>query len=278
MVRKFVATLSVLLLVFVTGCMDVTLDVKVNKDGSGVLTQRVFMGGGMSAMMADGGDASLYKIDDLKAAAEKIGEGVTFAGVVDVTNKKGAKGFRASYNFPDITALNLQSSDESGMGQMMEGMTFEFEGGETARLTINMPGNGEGDGGEGGSDSGEGGGDSDEAGGDSDEAGGDMQTGAEGMMEGMMMEGMQQMFDGMRLWVRVRVDGTIVETNSQYVNKRKTGVTLMKMDIGEMIKNTELMEKLEGSDNPSPAAIKKVFGDVGFLRLEDQEKVVISFK
>ncbi|HCN09567.1 MAG TPA: hypothetical protein DIT01_16685 [Lentisphaeria bacterium] len=98
------------------------------------------------------------------------------------------------------------------------------------------------------------------------------------MMEGMMMEGMQQMFDGMRLWVRVRVDGTIVETNSQYVNKRKTGVTLMKMDIGEMIKNTELMEKLEGSDNPSPAAIKKVFGDVGFLRLEDQEKVVISFK
>ena len=274
MVRKFVATLSVLLLVFVTGCMDVTLDVKVNKDGSGVLTQRVFMGGGMAGMMAgmdDGGEASLYNIDELKAAAEKIGEGVTFAGVVDVTNKKGAKGFRASYNFPDITALNLQSSDESGMGQMMEGMTFEFEGGETARLTINMPANGEGDGGEGGSDSGEGGG-------DSVDAGGDMQTGAEDMMEGMMMEGMQQMFDGMRLWVRVRVDGTIVETNSQYVNKRKTGVTLMKMNIGEMVKNAELMEKLEDSGNSSPAAIKKVFGDLDFLRLEDQEKVVISFK
>ena len=276
--RRIVATLSVLLLVFVTGCMDVTLDVKVNKDGSGVLTQRVFMGGGMVGMMADmddGGDASLYNIDELKAAAEKIGEGVTFAGVVDVTNKKGAKGFRASYNFPDITALNLQSSDESGMGQMMEGMTFEFEGGETARLTINMPANGEGDGGEGGSDS-------VEAGGDSVEAGGDMQTGAEnmmeGMMEGMMMEGMQQMFDGMRLWVRVRVDGTIVETNSQYVNKRKTGVTLMKMNIGEMVKNAELMEKLEDSGNSSPAAIKKVFGDLDFLRLEDQEKVVISFK
>ena len=275
--RRIVATPSVLLLVFVTGCMDVTMDIKVNKDGSGVLTQRVFMGGGMSGMMADmddGGDASLYNIDDLKAAAEKIGEGVTFAGVVDVTNKKGDKGFRASYNFPDITAINLQSSDESGMGQMMEGMTFEFEGGETARLTINMPGNREGGDGEGGSDSGEGGG-------ESDEAGGDMQMGAEGMMDGMMdgmMEGMMQMFDGMRLWVRVRVDGTIVETNAQYVNKRKTGVTLMKMDIGEMVKNTELMEKLEGSDNPSPAAIKKVFGDVDFLRLEDQEKVVISFK
>ena len=138
--RRIVATLSVLLLVFVTGCMDVTLDVKVNKDGSGVLTQRVFMGSAMLGMMDDGGDASLYNIDELKAAAEKIGEGVTFAGVVDVTNKKGAKGFRASYNFPDITAINLQSSDESGMGQMMEGMTFEFEGGETARLTINMPG------------------------------------------------------------------------------------------------------------------------------------------
>jgi len=276
MVRKFVATLSVLLLVFVTGCMDVTLDVKVNKDGSGVLTQRVFMGSAMLGMMDDGGDASLYKIDELKAAAEKIGEGVTFAGVVDVTNKKGAKGFRASYNFPDITAINLQSSDESGMGQMMEGMTFEFEGGETARLTINMPANGEADGGEGGSDS-------VEAGGDSVEAGGDMQTGAEdmmgGMMEGMMMEGMQQMFDGMRLWVRVRVDGTIVKTNAQYVNKRKTGVTLMKMNIGEMVKNAELMEKLEGSGNSSsPAAIKKVFGDLDFMRLDDQEKVVISFK
>ncbi|MDP7742459.1 MAG: hypothetical protein QGF67_13540 [Lentisphaeria bacterium] len=266
--RRIVATLSVLLLVFVTGCMDVTMDIKVKKDGSGVLTQRVFMGGGMPGMMAnmnDGGEASLYNIDDLKAAAEKIGEGVTFAGVVDITNKKGAKGFRASYNFPDITALNLQSSDESGMGQMMEGMVFEFEGGETARLTINMPGNSEDGGGASGRSSGE-------AGGDSDQDGDAMQMGAE------MMAGMQQMFDGMRFWLRVRVDGAIVETNAQYVNKRKTGVTLMKMDIGEMVKNAELMEKLEGSDNSSPAAIKKVFGDVDFLRLEDQEKVVISFK
>ncbi|MDP6450203.1 MAG: hypothetical protein QF773_05265, partial [Lentisphaeria bacterium] len=265
--RRIVATLFVLLLVFVTGCMDVTVDIKVNKDGSGVLTQRVFMGGGMTGMMGDmgaAGDASLYKIDDLKAAAEKMGEGVTFAGVVDVTNKKGDKGFRASYNFPDITALNLDTGDEGPMGEMMEGMSFEFEGGETARLTINMPDSEEGDGGEGGSDSVEGGS-------DSVEAGGDMQTGDENMMEGMM-EGMQQMFDGMRFWIRVRVDGTIVETNSQYVNKRKTGVTLMQMDIGEMVKNAELMEKLEGSGNSSsPAAIKKVFGDVGFLRLEDQE-------
>ena len=256
MVRKFVATLSVLLLVFVTGCMDVTMDIKVNKDGSGVLTQRVFMGGamlGMMGAMGDGGDTSLYKVDDLKAAAEKMGDGVTFASVVDVTNKKGDKGFRASYNFPDITALNLQSSDDTGMGQMMEGMSFEFEGGETAKLTINMPGAAEG-------------------GSASDEGGGAEQMGAEQMAQ------MQQMFDGMRFWIRVRVDGTIAETNAQYVNKRKTGVTLMKMDIGEMVKNVELMKKLEDSGNSSPAAIKKVFGDVDFLRVEDQEKVEISFK
>ena len=220
-------------------------------------------------MMDDGGDTSLYKIDDLKAAAEKIGEGVTFAGVVDVTNRKGDKGFRASYNFPDITALNMDTTGDDGpMGQMMEGMSFEFEGGETARLTINMPSNAEGDGGESGRPS--------------DEADGDMQMGDEGpmgqMMDGMM-DGMMQMFDGMRFWIRVRVDGTIVETNAQYINKRKTGVTLMKMDIGEMVKNAELMEKLEDSGNPSsPAALQKVLGDVDHLRLEDQEKVVISFK
>ena len=262
--RRIVATFSVLLLVFVTGCMDVTMDIKVNKDGSGVLTQRVFMSASMKGMMGamgDGGDTSLYKIDDLKAAAEKIGEGVTFAGVVDVTNKKGDKGFRASYNFPDITAINLNHTADMGMGQMMEGVTFEFEGGETARLTINMPANGAG-----------GGGDSVEAGGDNVGAGGNMKMGAE------QMAGMQQMFDGMRVWVRVRVDGTIAETNAQYVNKRKTGVSLMKMDVGEMVKNAELMEKLDDSKSSSPAAIKKVFGDVDFLRLEDQEKVVILFK
>ena len=174
-----------------------------------MLTQRVFMGAAMKGMMGamgDGGDSSLYDIDELKAAAEKMGDGVTFVGVVDVTNKKGDKGFRASYNFPDITAINLQNNDDAGMGQLMGGMTFEFEGGETARLTINMPANGSG------------------GGGDSADAGGNMQMDAE------QMAGMQQMFDGMRVWVRVRVDGTIAETNAQYVNKRKTGVSLMKMD------------------------------------------------
>lgn len=253
--RRIVATLSALLLVFVTGCMDWTMDIKVNKDGSGVLTQRVFMGAAMTGMMGamgDGGDGSLYDIDELKAAAEEMGDGVTFVGVVDVTNKKGDKGFRASYNFPDITAINLPNDDDTGMGQMMEGMTFEFEGGETARLTINMPANGSG------------------GGGDSADAGGNMQMG--------QMAGMQQMFDGMRLWVRVRVDGTIAETNAQYVNKRKTGVSLMKMDVGEMVKNAELMEKLGVLDHSSPAAFKKAAGDVGYMRLEDQEKVVISFK
>ena len=253
--RRIVATLSALLLVFVTGCMDVTMDIKVNKDGSGVLTQRVFMGAAMTDMMGamgDGDDGSLYDVDELKAAAETMGDGVTFVGVVDVTNKKGDKGFRASYNFPDITAINLQNDDDTGMGQMMEGMTFEFEGGETARLTINMPAN--------------------EAGGDSVEAGVNMLMGAE------QMAGMQQMFDGMRFWVRVRVDGTIAETNAQYVNKRKTGVTLIKMDVGEMVKNAELMEKLEVLGHSSPAAFKKAAGDVGYMRLEGQEKVVISFK
>ena len=255
--RRIVATFSVLLLVFVTGCMDATMDIKVNKDGSGVLTQRVFMGAAMKGMMGamgDGGDTSLYDIDKLKEAAEKMGDGVTFAGVVDVTNKKGDKGFRASYNFPDITAINLQNNDDTGMGQMLEGMTFEFEGGKTARLTINMPANESG------------------GGGDSADADGNMQMDAE------QMAGMQHMFDGMRLWARVRVDGTIAETNAQYVNKRKTGVSLMKMDVGEMVKNAELMEKLDDSKSSSPAAIKKVFGDVDFLRLEDQKKVVILFK
>ena len=255
-------------LIVMTGCIDATIDVKVKKDGSGVLMEKTYLNDAavqmMAAMMAPGlpgaqgentapADQPTYDKNELRAKAAEYGEGVKFLGVKDHVNKQGRRGYIAKYIFPDITKLNLKPESGKGTPDAMGKIAFDFEPGETARLTIHCPPGPKKE--------------SDPSAKESEEEPAPEQVAQ-----------MQQMLDGMRFWLRVRVDGKISKTNAEYVNKKKNGITLIRMDVGKLVQDIDELKKVGTNQPDDLAAMKAALGHLKYMQIEGQEKIEVEFQ
>lgn len=248
-------------LLVVSGCMNVISEIEVKPDGSGNITEEVMMTANAMGMMQGMGMKEFpIEEDKYKAKAKKMGEGVTYVSSEKIS-RNGGQGVKVVYAFTDINKVKYDmnpdapGSDKKAQGDPME---FKFTAGEPATLEIMMPAPDEKK--------------VAEAQSHSEDGKADMPSDAE-------FAQMSQMFQGFRVWVRLRIDGKITETNAQYVNKSKNGISLMDLNIGKLLAKKQNMSKLmalkEIKDvNTAKAALK----DIPELRVEDAEKVTVKFE
>jgi len=277
------------ILILITGCIDSTTVISIGKDGSGTLTETVYLNQSVKAMMEGmmaqmGGEEDESKeeekksldLEKYKTKAAKMGEGVHFVSAKEVTGKDGSPGTEVIYSFEDIRKLNFKVKPENPMGDQMAGMMeaeeseddededpikFDFIKGSTPKLVIYMPKE-------------------------------EKPESPEDVVEEMEEEdpeadaagmGMMKMFlEGFRIRVLINpLKAKIKKTNATFVESidGKETVTLLDVKLGEIMGNEKYRDQWENLSkmkdmNSALEEMKNIPG----LKIETQDRVEISLK
>lgn len=282
--RSLAPVALALLAVFgLTACIQVDKLVKLKPDGSGTVEETVVMSKEMVAQMkqmsaglsafggekpADGAAAPAFSLMDekkLRAAAEKMGEGVTFVSAKPVTTATG-EGFTAIYAFTDISKLkvsqdmgdNLPQQGGSGVNVRSKSdsdpVTFQFAKGSPAMLTINTAQPKE----------------ADLAKAQKNQAA--KPEGGEEMATMMM----QQMLKDMKMSLVVEFAGAISQTNAEHVNGSR--VTLMEMDFNKLLADPVKFKELSRAQPKTIQDARALMKGVDGIKAETQPKVTVKFQ
>jgi hypothetical protein len=256
-----------------SGCITALTSIKLRPDGSGTIDQTLSMSAAAAAQfaaMAEGfsesagakkGEApDFFSEKEMKEAATKFGEGVVFVSSKPIKTADRV-GRVATYQFADITKLRIEQRPQTGdmPGVKTEGakedVLFRFakQPSGISRLTVVFP----------------------EA--KLDEARKKATTGAEGekkTLEPGQIEMMKKIFDGLKVAIDIDVLGTIVKTNSPYVQGSK--VTLLEMDFAELMTNDAVLGKLANPESIEEA--KQMLKGVKGVKVNLDREVSVEFK
>ena len=256
------------------GCINFETLVKVKADGSGTLVQTMTMSAETMEMMkaakGDGAKVEAGKpmaleakdIEQARAEASKLGEGVTFVKAEPIDTKE-AKGMRAIYSFKDVTKLKVSqkptspggATPPSGGKDVDETMKFGFARAANGNsvLTIGMP--------------------------DLKAASkeGTFKSAAkapETPPEAMAM--IKQMFKGLRIAIAVEPEGKVVSTNSPFVEGSR--VTIMEMKFDSLIADEAKLKVFsEAMDSGSIADAKRLMKGLPGVKINLDPEVKIEY-
>ena len=259
------------------GCIGFETLVKVKADGSGTVVQTMTMSAEtmemMKSMKGDGAKVEVggkpmaleaKDIEQAKAEAAKMGEGVTFVKAEPIDTKE-AKGMRAIYAFKDITKLKVSQkpSGPAGAGapggkpDVDDSMKFAFSKAPSgnAVLTIAMP-------------------DLKAA---ADKKAPGAKTPAKAAAtppEAMMM--MKQMFKGLRIAIAIEPEGKIVQTNSPFVEGSR--VTLMEMSFDALLADEAKLKQFSAAmEGGTIADAKRLMNGLKGVKINLEPEVKIEF-
>lgn len=291
MTKRSILIGLVVAVVLLTGCIDTTTNIAVRKDGSGIVTETIFIDqsvmaifSGLGAQLTEGMETeTISGIDEADIAkyiakAEKMGEGVKYVSAKEVTGKQGLKGVEVVYSFDDIEKLNIKPEPENPMGDQMAGMmdaepveeveeeeeekiTFEFKKGGTSTLFIHMP---------------------KEEKEDVPEDDPVMEDEAPVEPDPMGVTMMKNFLKGFRIRVMISMlDGKIQKTNASFKEKLdgKDTITLLDVALGKILadekyaKEFEKMSKIKDM-GAAMEAMQKIPG----LKIETNERVEIRYR
>jgi hypothetical protein len=85
---------------------------------------------------------------------------------------------------------------------------------------------------------------------------------------------MKKLFDGLKIAIDVEVLGTIVKTNSPFVQGSK--VTLLEMDFSELVANDKLLSQV--GEPKSIEEAKRLLKDVKGFKVNLDREVTIEFR
>ncbi len=273
--RAFVRLSSVLLLAAITsGCITALTSIKLRPDGSGTIEQTLSMNAAAAsqfAEMAGGfGDAApgakkgeppeLFSEKEMKEAAAKYGEGVVFVSSKPIKTADRV-GRIATYQFADIRTLRIDQKPQTGDmpgtsdSKAKEDVLFRFDKqpSGTSQLTVVFPES------------------------KLEQAHKEATTDKDGKKKSVepgQLEMMKKMFDGLKVAIDVDVLGTIVKTNSPYVEGSR--VTLLEMDFSQLLANEQLLSQIgePGSIEEAKQMLKNVKG----FKVNLDREVTIEFK
>lgn len=279
--RPLLALLALPLTLSLTGCISSYTLVKVKPDGTGTVEQTTLISPmmiGMMQGMAQGmagekGEkgakskppsmADMFKEEELRAAADKMGEGVRFVSSTPAKSE-GKEGVTAVYAFDDVTKLSVSQGMKApggGSGPSVSNESpIQFKlapgGGGAKVLSISMP-------------------ERDKPAGatakpnKSDDSMKDMPPEALAMMKSM--------FQGAKIGVDVEVVGKLVKTNSAYVNGSR--ITLMEVDLGALMEDPARFQKLQDlGPGASFDEARKVLGEVQGIKLPPGPVTTIEWR
>lgn len=264
--KKLFTSLSAAVLALATpSCLEHDAVIKVNKDGSGTITETTLFSAQASAMMeqmaglgGEGQDPISKMVDKETAgeAAKKMGEGVEFDSA-EKLDKDGRKGGKVVFKFKDINKLKFVmggSMADAGESMKPPGLpeeekpeqkptTFKYEDGT---LTINNP--------------------------DKKPAEGEKIEKPEVDEQQLAMA--QGMFKDMKMSFKIEFPGGIEKSDATHVDGDT--VTLAEMEFDKLVSDPAKLKKLMELEDPAAAA--SAFKDVDGLKVETKETVTVKLK
>lgn len=265
-----------LMILALSGCIDSTTLVFVKKDGSGYVMETVYMSTeteqALAAMMNDTSQDILpLNMEEYKAKAAMMGNGVKLASAKRVSRKDGFSGVQAIYSFDDINQLKVSSEQKGDSNADMPAttrdatqkipLTFEFVNikGPKSKLVINMP---------------------------------PMPTTSPSetmpamnaqLLPPAQIRMMKEMFRGMRMRIIVKVDGEILTSNAAYTGMGekshvKQFVTLFEMDVNKLTDDKSFMEITALSQSTDIASAASQLKNIPGVKFETSDRVEIEFR
>jgi len=244
------------------GCLKVNTKLKINKDGSGTIEEKVLMSDAvvimMKEFMSSFQDSSstpeefkLFKEDELIDKAMGYGEGVEYVRGEEI-KVDGWEGYKAIYSFEDINLIQIATDPndkiESGELGEREYFLFKFTRGSTSELIINRP----------------------------DISPSDMEIEAEEESGNNQLDDkFIKMLDGMMMKVSVEFEGKIIETNAEYADKNN--ITLLDIDFGKILKNKDGLKKLKNNPPKNLDDMKAIIENIPGIKMDLQNPIRVKF-
>lgn len=260
-------------------CFESEQVITLKKDGSGIIEAKTILGAQMAGMMKmaqqQGGEEAakdpLTDPAELKKQAAKMGEGVEFVKVEPLKFDDGRMGAVATFKFADIRKVKMApgegpkgGGEEAGAedaGKEESPIRFGFTPGDTPKLTIIMPPQKK-----------------EEPKVEQKKEGGDEAEPkvAEGADDEAAMAMMAPMMQGMRVAMKVKVEGEITKTDATH--KAGNTVTLMDVDMGKLFANKDVLKKMKSPDDMKDFAKFAQIAKEAGATLEVKPEVSVEFK
>jgi len=267
--NKTLFILPLMMLLF-AGCLQVETTLKVNKDGSGIISEKVLFSKTFVNMMKDFAQAfqdsasteefSMYQEEEIINDAKDYGENVVYVSHDKIDNENW-EGYLATYSFDDITKIKISPDPDSKVDigdevadneQEEEYYFFKFVKGDTPQLIIDRP--------------------TIELSGDVDE---DNDTENSEQNEEAGEDEFLKVMEGMKIDIAVEVEGEIINSNATYVQGSR--VTLFQLDFSEMMKNKEGFEEFKKNEPKNIEEMKKYLEKLPGIKIEVEKPVTIKF-
>lgn len=260
------------------GCMENTVVIVLNKDGSGRIITRTFLSENMLVTMArargdesaSAGTAALpLNREVCKQRAAKMGKGVHLLSVDPVKRPKdGARGVKVVYEFDDITKIELpvepEQPEDAGPNPLRgrtraDPIAFRYTPGEVGHLLVIQPF-------------------AASAGGDSTNR---HRKAAPTEDE---IDALKDAAIGMRFRMVLKVNGHIIDTNASSVHTQKgddkpSYITLFDLDFDELFSNEKAMRQMatiSGTEDVAKAMNR--FRRLPGIMLEPEQWVEVDFR
>lgn len=268
-IKKIFVFVSLFLLL--AGCLQVETTIKVKKDGSGTINEKVLFSKTFVNMMKEfvyafqdsvsTEEFTIFEESDIKADAKDYGENVAYVSHEMITDEKW-EGYKAVYSFDDITKLKISPdpdskidiADEEGeTAEQKEYYFFNFIKGDTPELIIDRP--------------------PIELTSKTDKDRDSTESEQENEENG---EEFIKMMEGMKVDIAVEVDGEIINTNASYVQNSR--ITLFQIDLGEMMKNKEAFKEFQNNEPENIEEMKEFIDKFPGMKIEVEKPVSVKFK
>lgn len=264
--------LPLLLLFFVCGCLEVSQDIHVRKDGSGSIVERVMMSKSALKQLNDFFSSfpsdkkskpekmDIYDKKKLVADAANYGPDVEYVKSKKLTSKT-MEGYEVEYSFKDINALRINQNpgdkgpkkSDSKQESKEENVTFHFEKGSPALLTVNFEGQSKPS---------------------KKEKQKAQKTSKED--EKKAIDQMREILKDFYIGITVQPEGEIVETNATYREGNK--ITLLEMDFNKLLSDEKMLETFAKKDPDTIEEAKDLVKKLPGFKIEPNKKVTIKFE
>jgi hypothetical protein len=251
-----------------SGCIDQSKIVEVNKDGTATVTETTFMSQEMINMMngigqSMGGNSNAVPanplLDKAKYTAEamRMGEGVKLASIKELKEANKGPGVEVKYTVEDISKIRVAPGDLKEKGPIAGGssdfITFDMVKGDIPKLTIHLPF---------------------ETKARTADAKAPQQTAGELSM-------IKQMLKDMRISLKVKLNGEIVKSNGAYIDmdpvtKKQQAIVLYDIGFSKMLDDNTYNALLSLQDQPRSLLLKELAKNG--MKIETADKVEVEFK
>ena len=262
---------------FFSGCIDMQTTITVNKDGSGMVEENIFMGKEIINMFKEFASAfadstepnkefNFFEESEIKSKASDFGEGITFVSMENIkTDEK--EGYKAIYEFKDLNNVKVNQDPANEVPMTNPAQTeepkneyvyFKFTKGHPNRIVFRLPDSE----------------DKKEEKIKQSEMSETDETNAEA--DSSNFDEMIKFMKDMRAKIEIKVNGNITKTNATHVDGNT--ITLFDINFSELLSDADKLEKFKKLNPNSFEEVKELVADIPGIKVELNKEVFIEFE